>query len=327
MSPAVAGLPQRLLAEVGEAAGRAAGGGPQGGAGRARAPISGSPAPQTLAEAHGGLQEVELAEQPRVPSQVGERRPRPARSARPGCGGAPPPRPPPTAGGSCSVSTTFERLEVEAPAGRRAAVDEAAAPSAGAGLEHHDQPAAAHRNGLLRQLVLVAGHELAEVAVDLLAHGADLPAQGGEPRAGVLAHLAPAVEPAVDPPQQGTRSGSPRTSAASAGQGGRLADPPRRRRAWRGRGRPAAPGRPPRPAAGRWRCRARRSPSGTSKSGTSARSPTSRDASSNRVRRARRGASCSNGWSPRARSRPRSVAAKRETTASRLGNSSACAVA
>ncbi len=96
----------------------------------------------------------------------------------------------------------LQRLEVVAAAGGRAAVDEAAGAPLGAGLEDDHQPAAAHRDGVLRKLLLVAADEVAQLAVDLVADGADLAAQGGEAGAGVLPHLAAAVEHAVDLPHQ-----------------------------------------------------------------------------------------------------------------------------
>ncbi len=48
----------------------------------------------------------------------------------------------------------------------------------------------------------MAGDEVAQLAVDLVAHRADLAAQGCQPRARVLAHLTPAVEGALDPLEQ-----------------------------------------------------------------------------------------------------------------------------
>ena len=130
-------------------------------------------------------------------------------------------------------------------------MDQAAAPAARAGLEHHHQPAAAHGDGLLRQLVLVAGDELAEVPVDLLAHAADLPAQGGEPGAGVLPHLAPAVEGALDLPEQGVDVGEPagqRVERRAGGPPRGCAPPPPRvalpRSASRTRSTPSTGGRP-----------------------------------------------------------------------------------
>src|SRR4029079_10780348 len=92
--------------------------------------------------------------------------------------------------------------EVEALPRRRAAVDEAAASPAGARLEDEDEPAAAHRDGLLGELVPVAGHEVAQLAVELVPDAADLAAEGGETRARVLPHLAAAVERPVDPPEE-----------------------------------------------------------------------------------------------------------------------------
>src|SRR6185295_3921422 len=73
--------------------------------------------------------------------------------------------------------------------------------------------------------------------------------------------------------------------------------------------------------------RASSSPRGTSKSGTNPCSPTSRETSSNRIRWARSPSSSEKGRKSSTRSRPRSLAAKRDTTASKLGNSSACDVA
>ena len=100
-----------------------------------------------------------------------------------------------------------QRLEVEALAGARAAVDQAGGTAAGAGLEHHHQAAAAHRDGLLAELVAMLADEASELAVELVAHGADAAAQRHQLGAGVLPHVAAAVEAGVDLAHQGGEVG------------------------------------------------------------------------------------------------------------------------
>ncbi len=201
----MAGLAQRLLAQLGEARVE------QGMAGGQQAQLVArrdlrQVGVGELGEAQRGLQQVELAEEIGMEMEGGQ-------------GGA---RLAHQLGQNAPALRLFlvdrllqgvvglddvERLEVEALAGGRAAVHQAGAAAAGAGLEHHHQTAAAQRDGVLRQLVLVAGDEIAEVAVDVVAHPADLAPQGGEAGAGVLAHLAAAVERALDAALQGGEVG------------------------------------------------------------------------------------------------------------------------
>ncbi len=174
-----------------------------------------------------------------------------------------------------------DRLEVEAAAGRRAAVHEPGHAPARAGLEDEHEPPLAHRHGLFREQLAVLLHQALEVLVERLALAADGAAQPLQLGRGVLAHLAAAVEHLADLPAQrlgvGKRGRARRERGHRRIGGGdaisRAAAVMSRRSASATTSRPESPGEAP-------AARASSGSSGVSKLGTSAPAPSRRPASS-----------------------------------------------